>query len=771
MAASLEALSTRTPALKSSSLRKPTSLRLQEARLLVDPDGAVRSFDSLAEGRALFGYEQSLLYKVQAGVVVQAQKQDWNVKAAPRSIQLSGKVFGSIEVWQSIGFYRGRSLGYLRRIRLKNIGLAPMHLRMLEVCDPTAAQLGPPSEHWGSLGMNAFNRSTHVAMDEVSEPPSARVLGAVPAPGRYYMTVDRTRAQELLATGDLPEPTAGMSGQVIVLSSHDMEVQPFETKEVAYAAIYNSQRLEEALADFARFQSGEKPQPEKAPRFACPNPDVTEAAQWALSSLEGVQHLRDPLDRYECLNAARYVSPQSAEAIEDAAKLTQRRDGSVPHSMDQLKPGVLETAVLLRSLSAGVVLSQDKKAARKQYSFLKKLAVYLLSASEGNTVRTDPSLPQGWRRLVGTGYPLGELPEISLALSSALSGMSQVSRLLGRSADASAFRERAHLVSDRVAKRLVDERGYLCLCSDAAGKNRSDDTVDMAVAAYRGEVADPVPQGAAHRLLDKDFETSYGPRCVPTSNRVYFNGAYGHGQLGGLWTRAALAHAILCYRTGLSGVGNTSLVKVSRLVAEDAVKLGGAVGEFPLWVDPDRGEAHGEDSDPVAAARFIEALVEGELGLTLTPSGGTLDPPASSGFGWVLASDIWAGGPLTAFVGRGGGRSHIFYSSARAESREGTRFEGADPIELPARGVVGVSFHGAGQVICIGNETPSPARLNVDFSPRGGELAKRLSTPLEAYDPASGTWAKVGTLRVNKSMAFEASLAPEEWKAFRVSNG
>ena len=56
------------------------------------------------------------------------------------------------------------------------------------------------------------------------------------------------------------------------------------------------------------------------------------------------------------------------------------------------------------------------------------------------------------------------------------------------------------------------------------------------------------------------------------------------------------------------------------------------------------------------------------------------------------------------------------------------------------------------------------------FPPRAAELSKRLSTPLETYDPSRGVWVKTGSLRVGPSMSFEASLDANEWEVVRVSS-
>jgi len=250
---------------------------------------------------------------------------------------------------------------------------------------------------------------------------------------------------------------------------------------------------------------------------------------------------------------------------------------------------------------------------------------------------------------------------------------------------------------------------------------------------------------------------------------LYFNPSYGQGQLGGFWTRAALAHALLCYRVGLAGIGSLSLEKVANLAAEDCVKLGGSPGEFPYWVDVEGREAHGEDSDPVAAARLVEGFLEGELGLEFGAGTVSLSPSISSSLKWVLASEVWAGEPITVFVGRGSGRAHAFASGTRLEVKHGIRFAKAELLEVPVRGLYAVSLHGPGQVICLGNSSAVPARTSVSFAPRAPELSRRLSAPLEEFDRTSGSWVKASTLRVFPTMTFEASLGPGEWKVFRVS--
>ncbi len=756
--------------LRSSGLKRPLLLQSRASRLVVDPDGSVRSFDSLQERRALFGFEQIWFYKIQAGIVVHAQRPDWAIRATPRSAQLTGRVFDGVEVAQSLEFFRGQSLGYLRRLRLRNGALTQIKLRVIEVLDPSAAHFGGAGRRWGSLGVNAFNRESHVAMDEVSDPPSARVVGGSPSPSRIYMTANRSRAQELVAAGELPEVTAGMSGQVLVLSSHDFELIPGEGKDILLASLYNAGKLEEALSDFGRIQSGERQSSATRPFIAASDPAVTEACAWAVSAIESGSYAEDSLERYETLRALAFVDPSGLRRVIAESKAAIRKDGSLPHSMEASKPGVLETSLLLKGVATYAALSLDKKLARADYPLMKKLASFLMASSKDFRVETDSALPQGWRRCMGRGYPTGEIPEVSLAVACALEAASQVARIVSKTDDAGRFRERSEMISEQVRKRLVDERGYLALCRDSAGKLRTDETVDMAVAAYRHPFMSSAELAAAHRLLEKDFDTKYGPRCVPTTNQVYFNASYGEGQLGAVWPRAVLSDSLVCYRAGLAGMGSLTLLKVARLVADDVVRLGGAPGMFPRWVDVEGGEAHGDEPDAVGAARLLEAVLEGELGLPEGAERASFVPAPSSGLAWVMVTDIWAGDTTCVFLGRGAGKPHLFFSGAKAESKGGTKFAKAERLEIPVKGVFGVTFYSPGQIVCIGNGTSSQARFTVTFAPKAAELSKHLSSVLEAYDTAKGTWTKIGSIHVSPSMTFEASVEANDWKAYRVSS-
>jgi hypothetical protein len=770
MAAAAEALYPGAQSFRSLALRRPVALTRRDSRLLVDCEAAIRSLDSLSEKRAIFGRGQAYLYKVQAGVVIAAQRPDWHVLLTPTSVRFSGRVFESIEIVQELEFPKLPSFGYIRRMKLHNAGTSPISLRIICVSDPAAAHFRDRVDQWGSLGVNAFNRESHVAMDEVSEPHPARVIGCTPAPSKFYMTTDRGRATELLQAGDLPEATAGMSGQVLVLSIHELELARLESKEMLFVSLYSPRKLEEVLSDFGRLQSASPASEQEEPLFACSSPRVAEAYGWAQTSLEGVQFGGDLLDVIESLRGLAYANPSALEAAIERTKGLVLREGMIGHPADGTKRDVLETSLFLSAVSRQISMADDKRRARQLYPLMRRMAKALSARSKDGALRLDTGVPQGWRRLLRSGYPSGELAEVSLAASSALTDLARVSAILRKGEDSAKFRETSELVAHHVAKALVDDRGFLCSNVDPSGRLVHEETVDMAVACYRGSVPRSVASSSVHRLLENDFETEYGPRTVPTSNRVCFHSSYGQGQLGGCWTRASLAFSCLSYSAGLAGIGSLSLERISRLVTVDWPQLGGNPGEFPYWVDMEGREAHGAGSDPVAASRFIQGVVEGELGLSCSVSPPTFSPPILSTIKWALAGDVWAGEKVSIFVGRAAGKAFAFASCRRARVEGGQRFADCVRVDASPKSTHGVSFIGPGQVVCVGNASHAPVKAHLVFEARSPGLSRRLSTPLEQFEPAIGGWSKIGSLRVSPTLSFDAPLGPEDWKVFRVSD-
>lgn len=755
---------------RASSLKRPLTLRRRNLKLSLDPDGSMRFLESLSERRLLFGREQLSFYRAKAGILLQAQRTDWKVRATPSDVTFTGPVFDTIEVTQRIGVLPAPVEGHFRVVSLRNGGSSPASLRLICLQDPTAAHFRDSQFPWGSLGVNAFNRSSHVALDEVADPPSARVIGSTPGPKLIFMTTDRAKATDSVAAGELPEQTAGMSGQVLVVAQHDLEIPAGGTIAVPMLALYDQSKLETALANFERLRSSSLTESPSGFSFACSSSGISAAARWAASALEGVRYEPDELDRYEVLRTLPYVDPESARAIVAQAKDTLTKDGWARHALDATRPGFLETSALLFGASTLALLSPDKKYPRSIYPIVRKLATALARASHDGVLTTDPSLPQGWRRMIGKGYPTGEVPEVSLSVAAALTAASSLALRLSKTEDSARWAESSKVIVNSLKKRTVDERGLLALSMDGV-KLRTEETVDQAVACYRNSLGSPVESRIVRRLLERDFESGWGPRTVPTSNRVYFNPSYGEGQLGGYWTRAALAHVIAAYRSGLAGIGGAELEAVSRLSGAEGAKLGCSPGDFPYWVEPQRRESHGPGSDPVAAARFLEAIIGCELGFTLGSGGREIIPNRSSRLKWLLLGGIFAGKQTNVFLGNSDEGPFVFHAITDCKSEKGWSFAGSEDAIAEEKTVSAATFFSPGQTVCVGNTLDSPAKTKVSFKPRDHALSRHLSVRLQRLDKKSGSWEDVSAIRVFSPMTFEAALGPSDWAAFRLSTG
>ena len=232
----------------------------------------------------------------------------------------------------------------------------------------------------------------------------------------------------------------------------------------------------------------------------------------------------------------------------------------------------------------------DKKLIKKWYPHVKKVGDGLAAGMTTNgLIPASSESPDGWRRRLGSGYPTGYSAEVNLLALRALRDASAIAYLAGKGSDCGRFRELGTRLLNSFNEKLRDsESGALALNIDGRGVVHKEVTIDQAVGLSYFSPDQNIASSVVHRLLEKDFETGYGPRTVPGSNSLYYSPNYGDGQLGGYWTRAAISHAILAFLTGYPSIGSAQLEKIARLVHLDAERLGGMPGEFPYWMDPER---------------------------------------------------------------------------------------------------------------------------------------------------------------------------------------
>jgi hypothetical protein len=757
--------------IKGSSLRRSLYLSKNYEKLKIEPESTLSWLYSRRSNKVIFGKSFIELYKIQAGIKIRSPQKGCSIKLAPFRMDFSSHPFETIDLLQSFHIYQGNSFGYLRTVRLTNRSNANAKLRLIIAHDPTSLNFRTEKDPPGDIGVNAFNRGGHVVMDDVGDSTGVRVIGTTPNPSLVYMTREKERVNELIAAGELPTHAAGMSGAVMMLTQHDLDLPPLGTSNLITVSLYNREKLEEALAEFNSLISGEHVEDQsfdEETSFSCSSVAINFSYDWAKTILHSVEADVDLLDRLMCGSALGMVRRNAYEQFLNEVKPMQRKDGLMPHSLDATREGLLETAHFLIHASLYLRLKDDKKFSRRFYPSLRRAADSLARLVKDGVINFDPSLPQGWRRRLRAGYPTGIVTEVNLIVSRALKDFADFAYSIGKGTDAARCREASERIMFSVNQRLKDpEDGGLMLNLDTIGRPHKEVTIDQVVALSYNLFDRNVASSIVHRLLEKDFETGYGPRCIPVSNPLYYNGSYGEGQLGGYWTRAAISHALLSYLAGYAGIGSIQLEKIAKLVHTDCERFGGIPGEFPYWLDPDKRSIGKEGSDPIAAARFIDVIVFGELGLSFDSHIRLL--PSNSPIKWLSFHNLNLGSRGSVFIGRADGNAHVVTTFTNLSHDMAIKFQNCARIESSAASLEVLLFSNPGQLICIGSTSSSGISTSLTFPLKDVSLLRTLFVEVQELDNESGGWRAIEKVKASDKITIKLTIKPYAWKMIRLS--
>ncbi len=762
-----------------SQLKRGLFLSRGGLRLKVEPDSGVAYMDSSGTGRLLFGRGGAELFKVQAGIIVPIRQRDLKVRLlSPISVEFLSRPQDQIHVTQTTTLVFGPPAGYTRKVSVTNPLPSAVHVRLLTLADPSSLNFRHREDPPGEIGMNAFNRGDHVVMDDVGDTTGSRAVGFSPRPSSIYMTRDKQRVLDLLGTGELPESISGMSGAIMILAQQDADIPAGGAAEFTTAAFYDTSSLGTALEGLAaaltRPQDSSAGYLEAESVFRCSNPTINFAYDWAKAAMHSIEGERDNLERLSAgLGLSLVRSEYFQREFEDLKKL-QRKDGLIPRTGTS-EGGVLETALFLTNLCLFLAFRDDKKLRRKWYPALRKAGNTLLAAAKDGTVHASTTHPDGWRRRLESGFPTGVTSELNLAVASALNELATLASSIAKGNDSATFKEASMKLVASLNGLLRDPKtGSLALNVDARGTVHPEFTIDQGMALYHLPYDHNLASFAVHRLMEKDFESGLGPRCVPTSNLLYYNPTYGDGQLGSCWTRASLSHSVLAYKAGFPTIGGLQLEKVARVVTSGWEKLGGVPGEFPYWFsDADGLVFGGPGSDPVAAGRFIEATVRGELGLDRAPPGFELRPSDSSTLHWVSMHDMSLGEKGSIFVGRSEGKVVLNASSfSSAGTEDSTKFQTC--TRLGSGQAETLVFTGASSIlVCTGSAQgatgTAPVSSKLTIPMKGALMATSLFVDIEELNPGTGLWARVERRRLTGDLSLQVELKPGAWRALRVA--
>jgi hypothetical protein len=775
--------------LSASQLKRSIYLFRGDLKARVEPDGSSSWVQSAAARKLLFGRETTEVFKIQSGVKIGVKPQDILVRATPASVSYTHRGQEKVQAVHSVRLVFGECAGSVRTARLTNRGEAVAKLRVITLHDPTSLNYRRERDPPGEIGVNAFNRNDQVVMDDVGDTTGVRVVGFSPRPSIIYMTKDKSRAAELLALGELPESSLGMSGSVILLTQHDFDLPPGATAEVRSVSVYHPSSLESALNAATPRPTEEADAELRGMEFASSSASMNFTFNWAKAALFAIEGEGNITERLWSGVALSMMRTDYFEKLVDSVKRTLRKDGAIRYSEGAAagehaeRAGPVETSLYLLSVCAYLsARARNKPLVKKWYPHMKRVGDGLAGLVRDGLVPSSPESPDGWRRRLGAGFPTGNSAEVNLLAVRALRDASTIAYLAGKGSDSAKFRELSVRLLNALNERLRDsESGALALNVDGRGVVHKEVTIDQAVGLSYWSPDQNLASSVVHRLLEKDFETGYGPRTVPGSNNLYFSPSYGEGQLGGYWTRAAISHALLAFLSGYPSIGSAQLEKVARLVHQDAERLGGMPGEIPYWIDTERRQIMGSGSDPVAASRFIEAVVFGEGGLSLGSQGAKFKVPEASQLKWLLIHDLDLGRKGSVFVSRSAGRAFIVstFDQEALEDSSSTSSQGVTTTSSRLLeceriggqgGLEGILFwDNNSSLICLGNAGNTHYSGSVSVTLRSKSFSTALFAQMEELRQETGLWTSVERVKLLSRLETKVELRPNSWKMLRLS--
>jgi hypothetical protein len=583
-----------------------------------------------------------------------------------------------------------------------------------------------------------------------------------------------------------------MSGSVILLAQHDLDLVPGASAEVRSVSVYHPSSLESALTAAAMHPAeGEDVAGSQGVQFASSNPSMNFAFEWAKAALFAIEGEANTAERLWCGVGLGMVRGDYFERLVESIRRTTRKDGMLQYSEAPSgserkdRAGPVETSLYLVGACAYLsARSGDRKLLRRWYPHVRRVGDGLSRLASGGLILASSETPDGWRRRLGAGFPTGYSAEVNLLAIRAFRDASAVAYLAGKGSDSTRFRELSVRLLSSLNERLREsESGDLALNVDSRGVVHKEMTIDGAVGLSYCAPDQSLASSVVHRLLERDFETGFGPRTVPLSNNLYYSPSYGDGQLGGYWTRAAISHASLAFVSGYSAIGSVQLEKVARLVHVDTERMGGMPGEFPYWIDPERRQVMTSGTDPVAAARFIEAVVFGEGGLSNGSQGAKFRVPDASQLKWLFIHGLALGLKGSIFLGRSTGRAFVASTfeqdapkgSSRTDGQgmsiASSRFPECERIACPP-GLEGVHFWDEdSSLVCLGNTGSAAFSGLVSIPSRSKSFASALFAQMEELQQETGLWSKTERVKLLTRLETKVDLKPDSWRMLRLSAG
>jgi hypothetical protein len=408
------------------------------------------------------------------------------------------------------------------------------------------------------------------------------------------------------------------------------------------------------------------------------------------------------------------------------------------------------------------------------YPSVKRAADYILDQRDDNGLvqsRCSGYEVYGiasWRNVIPDYQCNGAVTEINSECYAALVAASELSKAVGKDAEATRFADAAKDLRDSINRRLLNsENGLYVLNISTDGAVHTDVTADE-VFPVLFDVAPPAVAGRiVSRLRAKDFLTEAGLRTV-SRNSPDYEPTKLVGLKGGVWPGMAFWYAFAAASSQPEFmVQSLHAGYVHYLV--DPLKNNTVPGQFSEWFDGESLVNRGMRLSPWEPPRLLWAAVEGLCGAKSTEEGYEVAPARPGNWKWLALRRMpCASGFLSFFATYEDGRATLYCNEAVKTELE-LRVAGEDvtrQVKVKDYRIHRAAFMKDGSLtICLGSEA--------DVYVSAMLVIFNLLDPAHVYDvrvygPAMG-WVDIGARTGAKISQIAISIEDGEFRIVTIT--
>jgi glycogen debranching enzyme len=503
-----------------------------------------------------------------------------------------------------------------------------------------------------------------------SKPNWVRVFGATAPVMAYDVTTDASLVYDLSHMYPLGNRTSDEGGHVLGALQVDMELEPGESRQLAFVVAFSPNGETEALADFdaardagralkktiAYYQTAVRPA-----EVLTPDPIINQGAVWAKINMirvmadypTGTAFTNDPSrssavvarDSFWFVYGSDHLCQPCSCALLEAFAKRQEPNGKIIEYYDAVTGETEDYGLNINDNTPLFILavnhhwraSGHRDCLERWYPAVARAARHIISQMDERGLVFCTATGEGvhgiigWRNICPHYRVSGAVTEVNAECAAALRAASHLAENLvgapsaasaaanpGLITDACQFREAARRLTAAINRHLLNpENGLYYLTRDVDGLVRTDVTADEVFPVIFRVAPEDVAFRIVSRLNVPDFWTEAGLRTVSAESADYDPG--GHwGLLGGVWPGVTWWYAFAASRYHPGG-----MVKALRASFEHyarAPKIHNTVpGQFSEWFDGESLVNRGMRLSPWEAPRFLWAAVEGICGIMVRP--------------------------------------------------------------------------------------------------------------------------------------------------------